>query len=126
MVSENIKDINIAALDYKNFGQSESPNRGCIESFDDLLEQAENFIQMMSEKYSKPKIFIGGLSLGGAISFRLSIRNKNNLISGLVMMSPALRDNDNNMFLLKKVGKVVGYLFPNMKVAPPIFTDETK
>ena len=33
IISENVKELTIAALDFKNFGRSESPVRGYIESF---------------------------------------------------------------------------------------------
>lgn len=77
---------------------------------------------MLWEKYNKPKIFIQGLSLGGAIAFNTAVRNKNSLIDGLVMFSPGLRG-INASFLLKKLALAIGFFFPNTGVYPLSYTN---
>ena len=125
IVSQKIKDINIAALDFKNFGRSDSPNRGMIATFDELIEHTEGFIEMLWKKYDKPKIFIQGLSLGGAICFNTAVRNKNNLISGLIMLSPGLRG-INTSFLMKKIALAIAFFRPNTGVQPVSYIRQTR
>ena len=39
-LSEKVGDINAFSLDFLNFGRSASPDRGHIESFESLIDQA--------------------------------------------------------------------------------------
>ena len=85
--------VNAYALDFMNFGQSGGPERGVISSFDELIEQAEGFINFIEKKYEEKKpIYISGLSLGGAICFKMGIRNPEKY-AGVVFLSPALKEN---------------------------------
>lgn len=43
--------MHVYAQDFMNFGQSEGEFRGMISSFDDLIEQAEGFMNFILEKY---------------------------------------------------------------------------
>jgi predicted esterase len=64
------------------------------------------------EKFSRnPKIFISGLSLGGAITFKLCLKNPDKY-SGALLFSPALREVTSDRYYLKKIGKILGSFFP--------------
>ena len=85
--------VDAYALDFTNFGQSNGPFRGLIENFDEMVIEAEQFMEYILSKYEgKQKIFISGLSLGGAVCLRLALR-KPDLINGVIFLSPALRSN---------------------------------
>lgn len=52
--------------------------------------------------------------MGGGIAFRMAI-NRPSLYDGIIMLAPALRSNYENSPFLKKVGKVIGWMFPRWK-----------
>ena len=109
-----------------NFGQSGGPERGLISSMDELIDQAEGFIKFIEEKYEQKKpIYISGLSLGGAICFKLSIRNPEKY-AGVIFLAPALRENKEAQPFLKKLGKLMGTLFPKLKVIGQTFNSQSK
>ena len=75
-ITNSIEGVNFYALDFLNFGKSKGDSRGYIHSFDWLIEQAEAFIDYLMEKMEEtPKIFLAGESLGGAVVFKLNLRN---------------------------------------------------
>lgn len=85
--------MDVYALDFMNFGRSEGPFRGEITSLNELVEQAEGFIDFVMSKYKNSnqiKKYVSGLSLGGAICFKMCLR-KPDSYSGVIFFSPALR-----------------------------------
>lgn len=118
--------INVYALDFTNFGLSGGTTRGYIESFEDVLEEAEAFVDfVMSQQNNKPKCILAGLSFGGTICFKLAI-TKPQAYHYLVLFSPALRGVKESMPFMKQVAKAIGYLLPTVKLLEPKFVDGNK
>lgn len=80
----------MTGFDYINFGQSEGPRRGCLDSFDELVETAEQFIIRVKRKYPHDKIFLSGMSLGGAIAFKILLKHPQ-IVNGCIFLSPSIR-----------------------------------
>lgn len=73
-ICENVSGINVYAFDQMNFGLSEGPFRGLIESLDDSVRQGQAFVEFLLAKFqNKPKIFLGGSSYGCAICLKMSL-----------------------------------------------------
>jgi predicted esterase len=69
----------------------------------------------MKNKYPNMKVFLGGMSLGGAISFHISIRSPK-LTNGIIMLSPSIRENNRHYPLLKKLTLLLSFALPNQQL----------
>lgn len=107
--------IVVAGYDYINFGQSGGEERGKVESFDELISVSEQFTIKMKTKYPNLKIFLCGMSLGGAVAFNISIKNPK-LANGLILLSPSIRENKMHFPLLKKLTVLLSFIAPNLKL----------
>lgn len=91
-ISNIIKNVNVYALDFLNFGKSDGGYKGYIWSIDELVSQAQAFVDYIASKFSKkPKKFLIGGSFGGAISFKLTLKRPKQF-DGVVFLVPALRE----------------------------------
>lgn len=118
--------INVYALDFKNFGQSGGDERGYIESFEDTVKTAEEFIKFIFNKYKgKPRLFLSGNSFGGSIAVQLAI-NTPKIYRGLVLFVPAIREVRESQYFMKKLGLAMGYMFPKLKLLNQSFDSGTK
>jgi alpha-beta hydrolase superfamily lysophospholipase len=61
-----------------------------LESFDELVSVSEQFTIKMKTKYPNLKIFMCGMSMGGAIAFNISVKSPK-LANGLILLSPSIR-----------------------------------
>ncbi len=57
---------------------------------------------------------MGGLSLGGAVAFRIGVKSPK-LTDGAILLSPAIRSNKLHFPILKKFTFLIGHFFPNVK-----------
>lgn len=91
-LARSIDGVNFYSLDFLNFGKSEGDFRGYIRSFESLVEQGEVFIDHLLSKFKeKPKVFLVGESLGGAVAFKMSL-NQHEKYKGVIFLNPALRE----------------------------------
>jgi alpha-beta hydrolase superfamily lysophospholipase len=77
--------------DFCGHGQSYG-TRGYIESPDVLLEDANHIIEFARKSHPKLLLFLGGVSMGGAVAMMLSIELKTR-ISGMILMAPMVSVN---------------------------------
>lgn len=92
VISQHNSEVNVYSFDQLNFGRSEGPCKGLVASLEDSVAQGNAFVEyLLSQFESKPKIFLGGSSYGGTIIFKMGIINPEKY-SGLILLSPALRD----------------------------------
>lgn len=118
--------VDAYAHDFTNFGQSKGPFRGLIESMDAMVSEAQSFMEFILSKYvDKPKVYIAGLSLGGAVCFHLSLKAPQ-LVDGVIFLSPALRENTESQPFMKKVGWLIGAVLPRMKLVNQTFGNQNK
>jgi len=61
-------------------------------------------------QYPTNNIFVGGLSLGGAMAYKLAIRNPH--LKGAVMLSPAIANNPISEPFQKKFLIALSYILP--------------
>ena len=78
------------------------------------------------EKFEeKPKIFLVGESLGGSVSFMMNLRFPEKY-NGVIFLNPALREIKHDQFYIKKLGSIMGYLTPKLKLFNQSFNSTTK
>ena len=80
---------------------------------------------ILSQYGEKKKVFISGLSLGGTICFWLALKNPT-LINGVIFLSPAFRGNSESQPFMKKLGWLMGKVFPKLLLVPQTFNQQTK
>lgn len=81
----------VVALDFRNFGKTATnQKRGYIEDVNVLVADAEEVLRLLVAKYKCHNIFLAGLSLGGAVAFRMAIRQKF-AYKGIVLFAPSIR-----------------------------------
>ncbi len=61
-------------------------------------------------------MFLVGESLGGAIAFKMSLRRPEKY-NGIIFLNPALREIKQSEYYMKKLGKILGYLVPKLRLA---------
>ena len=83
--------VQVYAFDYKGFGKSDG-KKFQIYDFHELIRDSQNFVNLVASHNPAQKIFLVGHSMGGAIAAYLSVSLELN-IEGLVMSSPAFREN---------------------------------
>lgn len=87
-----------------------------MSSFEDMLQQAEAFVDHISCQFeNKPKKVLVGHSFGGAIAFKMTLRQPKNY-DHVIFLVPALREVKQSQFYMKKLGKVIGYFLPKIKL----------
>ena len=105
----------MTGFDFKNFGQSFGDDRGKVESYEELVNISHQFVIKVKQEHPNTKVFMCGMSMGGGVGFNL-IAHHPNLVDGLVMISPGLRDNSKQLPLLKQIGMGLSYLTPWLKL----------
>lgn len=87
-----------------------------MSSFDDMVKQAEAFVDHVAGKFKhKPKKILVGHSFGGAVTFKMTLLSPKKY-DQVVFIVPALREVKQSQFYMKKVGKVIGYFLPKIKL----------
>ncbi|OGC29922.1 hypothetical protein A2346_04220 [candidate division WOR-1 bacterium RIFOXYB12_FULL_52_16] len=77
------------AIELKGFGETKTP-RGHVESFDVYVQEIKQLYDKIKRDHPNAKIFIGGESLGGLLSFTLAALNPG-YFAGMVLLSPAFK-----------------------------------
>jgi alpha-beta hydrolase superfamily lysophospholipase len=81
-------------MDCRNFGRSGGKDRGLVNNVMQLVEDTEKVVNWGRKKYGEDlKVFLMGLSMGGAISIKVANRANVPNIAGVIFVSPALRMN---------------------------------
>jgi acylglycerol lipase len=108
--------IAVSSIDLEGFGRS-SGCHGYLHSYISIVEDLYIFLELMHSQHPHRKLFIMGISLGGALSILLALklqRESSNLpIRGIVLQSPCVdfvRPTD----LVQWVGLRVNMLFPKL------------
>lgn len=83
------KNIITVGYDFRGYGKSEGL-KGYIGKFDDLISDSEKFIRITKDIYPNVPLYGVGLSLGGAVAYHLSLKNRE-IFNGTVLMAPALK-----------------------------------
>jgi alpha-beta hydrolase superfamily lysophospholipase len=112
VIARHNSEVNVYAFDQLNFGKSKGSCQGLITSLQDSVAQGEAFVDhLVSQFETKPKVFLSGSSYGGAVILKMAVINKLKY-SGLIFLSPALRDLKNSRFWMKKIGRLISWIIP--------------
>jgi alpha-beta hydrolase superfamily lysophospholipase len=114
-VADRLNAEGYAVYTYDQRGHGQSPGRmGRIESFDRLIEDANEFTgKILSEAGPEPR-FIFGHSMGGLVVSAFVLRFAPD-VRGLVLTNPAVKADDNTSPFLRKIAKWAARFAPGMK-----------
>lgn len=105
----------VYGLDYRGFGKSEGL-RGYISDFDLLMDDVEHYVNVVLRSYPDDvKVFAFGQSLGGASALHLALRMPD-ILDGILMLAPAIKQNGDLQPLMQLLARVVGYLLPTLEI----------
>lgn len=104
----------VYAFDLRGHGHSEGV-RVHIDSFDEYTSDLGLFLDRVRQREPGKPVFLFGHSMGGAIVTLFTLEKKPD-ISGMVLSAPALKPGADVSGALITTTKVVGGIFPNMKV----------
>lgn len=105
----------VGAFDLRGHGRSQG-KRAYIQSFDDLLDDLQYFLQRATEKASQGSIFLLGHSLGSGIVVKYLIDRPLDGIRGALLSGPMIMVGESVPPILVKVANVLGTLTPNLPV----------
>ena len=115
-VTELNPQVNFFAFDFMNFGQSEGDTRGYWHPLEEQVRQAEAFIGFVLQRYaSPPKVFLVGNSLGSPACLEMAFRN-NFTYDGVIFLTAAFTNNEEESKILKGLVSGVGYLLPRLTI----------
>ncbi|TFF88429.1 MAG: alpha/beta fold hydrolase [Promethearchaeota archaeon] len=81
--------ISVYALDLKHHGYS-TGKKGDLESFNEVTNQVNEFIEMIKSENIDIPIYLMGISMGGVIGINYSVKFPEN-IDGLILMAPGVK-----------------------------------
>jgi acylglycerol lipase len=102
--------LQVSALDLRGHGRSTTGERGGIDDFDLMVDDAAAFVA--SVRAARPT-FVYGHSMGGLVAIRLAERSQAG-IAGFIVTSPALMPSDSVPKILVKVANVLGKVAPRL------------
>jgi acylglycerol lipase len=105
----------VCAIDMQGHGKSEGP-RCYIDKFQDYVNDARIFFDIVRQKYGDRKVFLLGHSMGSAIAIVYTAQHQGDL-AGLIMSGATLKPGSSVPSILKVVVRVISKLFPKMGVA---------
>lgn len=108
----------VYTVDYRGHGRA-TGKQGFVDSFDDLLDDVDSFLNHVSEKNSGIPLVLYGHSLGGNIVINYSLKrpNRHNL---LIATSPWLDLFDKLPSSLLTIAKFMHKVFPNLTIKSTI------
>jgi len=69
----------------------------------------------IKNRYPGLKIFMCGMSMGGAVAFNISIKSPN-LVDGVILLSPSIRENKMHFPILKKMTLLLSLIIPSARL----------
>lgn len=106
--------IDFYAFDLRGFGRD--PNRGVWFDEEMHLNDVYEFLSLVKSENPDKKLFILGESMGGAIVMSL-VKQKNISINGLVFVSPAIWNFQEQNIFLSKILLFLSKFFPNFSLS---------
>lgn len=103
----------VNAFDQQGHGKS-AERRGCIESYDSMLDDVSDFIDWCQAQSDRPLVLFGH-SMGGNISLNYALR-RDNLPDGVISSSPMIRAASPPSWLLETVARLGLRYFPNFRL----------
>jgi len=104
----------IYSLDTQGHGKSEGV-RCYVNKFSDYADDLKIFFDIVHSKQSDRKIFLTGHSMGSIIAITYAVQHQRDL-AGLIISGVALKPGSSISPVLKRVVRVISFLFPKMGV----------
>jgi alpha-beta hydrolase superfamily lysophospholipase len=86
----NAQGIGVIAFDQQGYGRSEG-RRGFAKSYDVLLDDIEQFLEIVHERYRGRTLFLYGHSMGGNLCMNYVLKRRTRYISGIISTSPWIK-----------------------------------
>jgi acylglycerol lipase len=106
------------AIELEGHGKSDGI-RCFIRNFDDLVDDVEQLILILKDKYSNLPFYLLGFSMGGAICIHFLIKKKN-LVDGAILMAPmcGIKESMKPSQPIQYILKFLSYFFPDKPWVP--------
>lgn len=108
----NERGYAVAGFDLRGHGRSEGP-RLLVRSFDRYVDDAERFLQHVSDELPGRPLFVFGHSMGGMIATLLVLTRQPNT-EGLILSGPVLQVGEHFSSLTIRLAKLLGRLLPGL------------
>lgn len=108
------KDYNIYLFDQRGHGKSDGL-RSYVDNFNTYLKDLQSFIDLVSKKEQKRKIFLIGHSMGGQVVLNYVAKYSHNL-SGFMTSSPNIQTAIKIPLLKKVIGLQLAKILPKFKL----------
>lgn len=108
-------DMNFCSYDIQGHGYSEG-EFALIENVKSLIDDANQFIQLMLKKHNVEKYIVIGSSMGGAIAIEIMKNINDAKCSGAILLAPAISLSQNTNHLLEYIlNNYLSYYTPKSK-----------
>jgi len=113
--------IAVQAIDLIGHGRSPG-RRGCIDSYDQLLDDVCVSLQHSRESFPRMPQFLFGHSMGGNLVLNLALRRPEDLTEahGLIVSSPMLRSETMPKEHIMNAGRWLASKIPNWRIKAPV------
>lgn len=113
--------VAVHAIDLVGHGRSPG-RRGCIESYDQLLDDVHLSLMQSREKYPKIPQFLFGHSMGGNLVLNLAMRRPHDIagLLGMIVNSPMLRAAQMPKERIMNAGRWLATKVPNWRFKTPM------
>ncbi len=113
--------VAVQAIDLVGHGRSPG-RRGCIESYDQLLDDVHMSLLHSQQSFPKMPQFLFGHSMGGNLVLNLAMRRPHDVagISGLIVGSPMLRAAQMPKERIMDAGRWLATKVPNLRFKTPM------
>jgi acylglycerol lipase len=108
--------IGVYSYDHRHHGRSGGTPRGLLSDFSRLLQDLALVLAWVRTENQGPPLFLVGHSLGGAIAARYVAEGGGPGLSGLVLMSPALRIPKGTAPVARRLAPILTRFFPAIEV----------
>ncbi len=111
----------VQAIDLIGHGRSPG-RRGCIDSYDQLLDDVCVSLQHSKECFPRTPQFLFGHSMGGNLVLNLALRRPEDVIGahGLIVSSPMLRAGEMPKERIMNAGRWLASKIPNWRIKAPV------
>jgi acylglycerol lipase len=115
----------LLAVDLVGHGRS-SGRRGCIDSYEQLLDEVELSLNWTEERWGRIPQFLFGQSMGGNLVINLALRRPESChrLQGIIAGSPMLRAGKMPSEKFMNVGRWLAKKFPSLRFSAPVRTSQ--
>lgn len=102
----------VYAYDQRGHGHSQGP-AAYVDQFEQYCDDLDDFYQYVQRQTPEVPVFLFGHSMGGLVTL-LYVLNQQPALRGLLLSAPAISVNPDIAPFLRRMARVVGWLFPTL------------